>query len=308
MSTDSRDLPVTVPEEVADGVWAFAQQDGSWWINTAGFVVGSDRVTSIDACATEARTRHLLDAISQVTDRPVRALVNTHAHGDHTYGNCLFDQATILAHEHCREDMLADTLLGQPIPIWDHLPDWGHLEKAYPTVTFTDRLRLWVDDQPIELVYAGGPAHTRGDVVAWLPDRGVLFTGDLAFNGGMPMVVAGSVTGALKSVDWLRDFHARVVVPGHGRPGGPEIFDIHERYYRFVLDTATAAKAAGVSPLDAALQTDLGEFGHLLDRERIVLNLYRAYADLDGRQEVDIAAAFRDAIAYNGGRPLRCVA
>ena len=92
MSTDSRRSPVTVPEEVADGVWAFAQQDGSWWINTAGFVVGSDRVTSIDACATEARTRHLLNAISQVTDRPVRALVNTHAHGDHTYGNCLFTE------------------------------------------------------------------------------------------------------------------------------------------------------------------------------------------------------------------------
>ena len=212
MSTDPRDLPVTVPEEVADGVWAFAQQDGSWWINTAGFVVGSDRVTSIDACATEARTRHLLNAISQVTDRPVRALVNTHAHGDHTYGNCLFTEATILAHERCREDMRADTLLGQPIPLWDHLPDWGNLQKAYPTVTFTDRLRLWVDDQPVELVYAGGPAHTRGDVVAWLPERRVLFTGDLAFNGGMPMVVAGSVTGALKSVDWLRDFDA-----GRGR-------------------------------------------------------------------------------------------
>ena len=68
MTTDRRDLPVTVPEEVADGVWAFAQHDGSWWINTAGFIVGSDRVTSIDACATEARTRDLLTAIGQVTE------------------------------------------------------------------------------------------------------------------------------------------------------------------------------------------------------------------------------------------------
>lgn len=308
MTTVSSDLPVTVPEEVADGVWAFAQHDGSWWVNTAGFVVGTERVTGIDSCATEARTRQLLDAIGGVTDHPVRTLVNTHAHGDHTYGNCLFEEAVIVAHERCREDLKEDTLLGQTPPVWDPPPRWGNLTKAYPTVTFTERLRLWVDDDPVELVHIGVPAHTRGDVVAWLPDRSVLFTGDLAFNGGMPMLMSGSVTGALSGMEFLRSFGATTIVPGHGKPCGPEIFDVHERYYRFVLDTATAARDAGIAPLEAAREADLGEFSELLDSERIVLNLHRAYADLAGESDIDIMAALGDAIAYNGGHPLRCVA
>ena len=308
MSTVSSDLPVTVPEEVAEGVWAFAQHDGSWWVNTAGFVVGAGRVTAIDSCATEARTRQLLDSIRGVTDRPVRTLVNTHAHGDHTYGNCLFEEAVIVAHERCREDLKEDTLLGTTPPVWEPPPRWGNLTKAYPTVTFTDRIRLWVDDEAVELVHIGLPAHTRGDVVAWLPGRDVLFTGDLAFNGGMPMLMSGSVTGALAGMEFLRSFGATTIVPGHGRPCGPEIFDVHERYYRFVLETATAARAAGIPPLEAARETDLGEFSELLDSERIVLNLHRAYADLSGESDLDIVAALTDAIAYNGGHPLRCIA
>ena len=93
--------------EISDGVFAYVQPDGSWWINNTGLIVGSQGVTSIDTCSTEARTHAYRQAIAGITDRPVRLLVNTHHHGDHTFGNYLFDTATIVAHERTREEMLA---------------------------------------------------------------------------------------------------------------------------------------------------------------------------------------------------------
>src|SRR4051794_819190 len=86
-------------EEVSDGVFAYVQPDGSWMINNTGFLVGRDGVSAIDACSTERRTRDLLTTIGGVTSAPVRTLVNTHHHPDHTAGNGLFTGATIVAHE-----------------------------------------------------------------------------------------------------------------------------------------------------------------------------------------------------------------
>src|SRR4051812_15737532 len=76
--------------EVADGVFAYVQPDGSWWLNNTGFVTGAGEVVAVDATSTERRTRALLGAIAEVSTAPVRTLVNTHHHGDHTNGNCLF--------------------------------------------------------------------------------------------------------------------------------------------------------------------------------------------------------------------------
>jgi len=295
--------------EVADGVFAYVQSDGSWWVNTTGFIPGAGHVLAIDACATERRTRALLAAIDATTAAPVQTLINTHYHGDHTYGNSLFAATTtVVGHERCRAGMLADTFLAQTPPLWQPSPPWGDLSIRPPEVTFTDRLTVWVDELAVELHHAGGRAHTDSDIVAWLPERGVLFTGDLIFNGGTPMLLMGSVTGYLAALERIRAIGATVLVPGHGRPCGPEVFDTHVRYARFVLAAAEQGRSAGLSPLETARQLDLGEFAELLDPERIALNLHRAYADLDGVDEVDLAAAFGDVIAYNGGRPMRCIA
>lgn len=295
------------PVEVADRVYAYPQHDGSWWVNTTGFVVGRRDIVAIDSCATRGRTERFRAAIAGVADLPVTRLVNTHHHGDHTYGNALFD-ATVIGHENCRTEALNDRAREEAGALWSPTPDWGDLPVDPPSVTFSHSLTLHVDDLRMELIHPGTPAHTRGDVVCWLPEQRVLFTGDLVFNGGTPLVMQGSVTGSLEVLRFLRGFHAEIFVPGHGVPTTPDILDLHERYYRFVLRLAEDARARGLTPLEAARESDLGEFSDLLDPERIVLNLHRAYADLSGVGDVDLRQAFADAIAYNGGRPLHCIA
>ena len=306
---DRADLDPPRVEEVSDGVYAYIQPDGTWWINNTGFVVAADGVVAVDTCATEARTRAFLDSVGSITSAPLRVVVNTHHHGDHTHGNHLTHPATIVGHERCRELLIA-TGISHYEGVFE-TPDWGHLELAPPMLTFDDHIDVWAGDLKVELHHIGTPAHTDNDVVAWLPDRRVLFAGDLVFNGGTPFVVMGSVSGALESVERLRRFDADVIVPGHGPVCDPSVFDRLARYYRFVQDVAAEADRAGVGPLEAARETDLGEFAELTDPERLVGNLHRALFEHRGGEPggtIDLGAAIGDMVAYNGGRPLRCLA
>jgi len=306
-AVDRDDLPAPVLQEVNDGIWAYVQLDGSWGLNNAGALVGSDGVTLVDTCFTERRTRMLLDAVRRIDPRPVRTLVNTHHHGDHTHGNWLVPEATVVGHDRCREEVLASGTVSEAI-----FPgvDWGEVRVRPPVLTFAERLTLWVDDLRVELRYVG-PAHTTNDVVVWLPERRTLFAGDLAFAGGTPFVVMGSVSGALAALDDLAALGAEVVVPGHGPVSGPEVLEDQRAYLRFVQDLAARADDAGATALEAAQEADLGDFAGWHDPERVVGNLHRALAERRGADRgvpLDLAAAFADMVAYNGGRPLRCLA
>jgi cyclase len=301
------DIPPPALEEVSEGIFAYVQLDGSWGLNNTGFLVGGNGVVVIDTCFTEARTRAFLAAIGSVTDKPLRTLVNTHHHGDHTHGNYLLPAATIVGHELCRDAVLATGVGTSAL-----FPgvEWGHLEVAPPFLTFTDQVRLYAGDLPVELIFVG-PAHTTNDVVAWIPDRRLLFTGDLVFNQGTPFVVQGSIAGSLTALDRLRALGAERLVPGHGPVGGPELIDEVADYLRFVQEVARGGFTAGTDPLDLARATDLGRFGSWHDTERLAGNLHRAYAELRGEPlggPLDFPRVFADMIAFNGGQPLRCLA
>ncbi|HWG11653.1 MAG TPA: MBL fold metallo-hydrolase [Streptosporangiaceae bacterium] len=237
MSASRHDHPeLGAPEliEVGDGVFAFIQPDGSWYINNTGFVAGRSSVISIDACSTERRTRAYLDRIGSVTPAPVTMLVNTHHHGDHTYGNSLFAGATIVGHENCRAALIATGMPGNT-GIWQPV-DWGDVTLAPPTLTFADRVRLWSYDQPLEVSYVGQAAHTTGDSLVWLPEQEVLFCGDLLFNGGTPFLLMGSVSGAVDVLtNVVAPIPAQTIVPGHGAPCGRQLIGTVVGYLEFVL-------------------------------------------------------------------------
>lgn len=300
--------------EITDGVYAYVQPDGSWFLNNTGFLVGERGVICVDATSTEARTRALLDAVARVSDRPVRTLVNTHHHGDHTHGNNLFTGATIVGHEGTRDAMLATGLM-VGLPFWTPV-EWGAVELEPPFLTYSDRVTLWRDDLRVECRYVGTAAHTTNDSIVWIPGPDVLFCGDLLFNGGTPFLLMGSIEGSIEAVEALRDIPARTIVPGHGpiAHGHAEFTALIDQtlgYLRFVQARAAEAHAAGLPPLEAARATDLGPYAELLDPERIVGNLYRAYAELADTstprgRPVDLAAALTDMVTYNNGRPLSC--
>jgi cyclase len=303
--------PLDVPRtrEVAPNVHAYLQPDGGWFVNNAGFLLTADSVIVIDAAATEARTARMRAVLSELTRKPVSTLINTHWHTDHTNGNYQFRGATIVAHEKTREMMLrhAPTRPDPDGPFPD--VDWGALEAAPPFLTYDRGVTVWADSVRCDVRWVGVPAHTTDDSIVWIPEHSVLFTGDLAFNGGAPLVSAGSVAGSLSALRDLKGLRPRTIVPGHGQVCGPEVLDVITDYLTFVQDIAAIGHKARRSPLETARDAGPTPFPDLLDRERLVANLHRAYAEIEGAPpgaDIDLTATRRDMIALNGGQPLRC--
>lgn len=290
--------------EVGDGAYAYIQDDGSWWVNNTGLLVGDGSAFSIDTCATEARTAAYRTAIATVTKQPVRVVVNTHHHGDHTFGNYQFGTAAIVAHEATRAGIAA---WGAPFsePYWTDV-DWGDIRLAPPMITYQTGIDLWVGDRRVVVRHTGMPGHTNNDSYVWLDDFNLLYAGDLIFNGGTPFLLQGSVNGCIEVLETqIKPLGAEVIVPGHGKVCGPEVIDTVLGYLRFVRDAAKDAVSNKLSPLDAARSLDLGDYAQWHDSERIVGNLHRAIAELAGAERGS-PLPYRDILGemveYKGGR------
>jgi cyclase len=129
-------------------------------------------------------------------------------------------------------------------------------------------------------------------------------------------MLMGSVSGALRAVDELRTLGARTIVCGHGPVTGPEVLDETADYLTWIQRLAAAGADQGISPLEAAREAGPGQFGQLIDSERVVGNLHRAYAELDGAgpaagelgRPLDVAGIFGEMIEYNGGVLPECLA
>jgi glyoxylase-like metal-dependent hydrolase (beta-lactamase superfamily II) len=307
--------PLPPPEliEVTPGVFAYIQPDGSWMVNNTGVVTGrAGELVMVDTTSTEARNRALLATVATISADAPRALVNTHHHGDHTFGNWLLPaQTPIIGHALCREDVLAAGLIAAHVLTG---PDYGHVEVRPPDVTFTGSMTLHLGERPVELIHVG-PAHTRSDVVVWLPEERVLFAGDIAFAGGQPFLVEGSVAGYPAALARIRELQPDVLVPGHGpiRRGeevGALLDDLGE-YAAFVDAVAREGHAAGRTPLEAASAAGKdNRFAAWQESERLVGNLHRAYSELDGQPlgtPLPLAAIWPDMVAFHG-RPIGCLA
>lgn len=291
-------VPPAHTEAVASGVFATVQPDGSWGLSNAGFVVGGGEVCVIDTLLTEDRTRRFREEIRRHTGHDnAKYVINTHHHSDHTFGNFVFNDAVIIGHDVCRDEVLAVGL--SPLAKDPFIP-WGDIRIRPPEVTFQDRLRLHVGTTQVDLIHVG-PAHTRDDVLVWLPDTRVLFAGDVLFNRGTPILTDGSVGGSIAALDLMESLNPAVIVPGHGELAGIAQIESWRSYFAFLNQAASRACEMAITPVEAARRLDLGEFAQWVNPARIVLNLHRAMAELRGAapgQKLDSAAIFADMLRF----------
>lgn len=279
-------------DEIEEGVFAYVQPDGSWMINNAGIVngIGSAGHLLIDTTSTEARNRALFAAAEKATGTKLRALVNTHHHPDHTYGNWLVPESVpIIGSTESRDEVIAAGFVAAHNT---EGPDFGRLELRPPDQTFTGKMTLHLGARVVELIHVG-PAHTVGDVIVWLPGERVCFAGDIAFVGSHPFLIEGSIPGYRQALQFIRGLGAEVMVPGHGpvRRGMEidELLDQLEDYVTYVERVAAAGRRAGLTPLEAAIEAaDSTPFEGWGERERLVANLIRAYEADSERPPGDI--------------------
>jgi glyoxylase-like metal-dependent hydrolase (beta-lactamase superfamily II) len=290
--------PETRLAEVADGVHAYLQPD-RWGMSNAGLVSGDGASLLVDTLFDLPLTRRMLDTMAPITaGAPIRSLVNTHANGDHCYGNELVNGAEIVASEASAEEMdeVPAALLAALLDADFAEPLAGYLQRCFgdfdfagvtgadPTRTFTRRLDLEVAGRSAQVLEVG-PAHTRGDVLVHLPDAAVAFTGDILFIDATPIIWAGPISNWLAACDQLLAWDLAVIVPGHGPltddRGVTEVAD----YLRWIQDEATARHAAGESAESATFDIELNGYAGWRSPERLAINVEAVYRELDPSHE-----------------------
>jgi len=299
--------------EVADQVWAYVMPNGSWGYSNAGLVAGADGSLLVDTLFDLQLTRDMLDAMQAVTaTRPIGTVVNTHANGDHCYGNQLLGDSRIVASQAAAEEMDdVPPALMHAFKSLDIGEDGNRLvadafgpftfddiEPVAPTDTFTGSTTIDIGTTTIRLEEVG-PAHTQGDVIAWLPDARVVFTGDILFHGSTPIMWSGPIGNWIAACRRIRELEPSVVVPGHGLLADVEGVAQAERYLEWIEGEATKRYAAGMTALDAAWDIELGEYADWGDSERTVVTVDSIYAGLDAEhQRLNAVKAFQEMGRY----------
>ena len=304
--------------EVADGVWAYLQPDGGWGWSNAGLVTGDHASLLVDTLFDLRLTGEMLDAMRRMTTAAERidTVVNTHANGDHCYGNALLADSRIIASASCAEEMsqlpassMADVVRAAPTlgPAGAFLArifapfSFDDIDTVLPTATFDDRLDLSVADRPVTLLEVG-PAHTAGDVVVHLPDDGVVFTGDILFHGGHPIVWAGPVTNWVAACERILELEPSVIVPGHGPLATPSAVADLKGYFDLLTTEARLRHDAGMSALEAAQDIDLGPYADWGEAERVVANVRALYRDFGDESPADVITVMGEMAVLAGLR------
>jgi cyclase len=304
------------PAEVADGVWAYLQPEGGWGWSNAGLVAAGGSGLLIDTLFDARLTAVMLEDLRRATPAAgaISTVVNTHANGDHWYGNSLVAGAEIVASRAAAAEMvelppsrMADLLrvapgMGEAGAFLARIFGPFHfddVEVSLPTRTFDGQLDIDLADRRVSVLEVG-PAHTRGDAIVHLPAERVVFTGDIVFHGGHPIVWAGPLRGWMDACQRILDLEPEVVVPGHGPLAGPGAVAAMRDYFAWLLAEVPARRDAGMTPLDAARDLAGGPYREWGEGERLVVNVMAAYRDLGSDVALDAASAMAAMAALAG--------
>lgn len=307
--------------ELGDGCFAYLQPDGSWGWSNAGLVVGDGSSLLVDTLFDLTLTRDMLDSMTSATRvAPIGTLVNTHANGDHCYGNQLVNGAEIIASSATAHEMaeVPPALLaamnsapGDIGALFRHFFGafaFEGIELTLPTRTFDHRLEVEVGGRLFELIEVG-PAHTRGDTIVHVPDARTVYTGDILFINGTPIVWAGPLANWVAACDLMLAMDVEHVVPGHGPITDKAGIVAVRDYLSFVDEQAEARRQAGMDAWDAArdIARDIAvreEFRGWSEFGRITVNVDTAYRAHDpAHVSPDIVEQFRRMAEVEGFVP-----
>ncbi len=245
-------------KKLANGIYAYLQPF-VFYSSNAGLVAGEKEALVVDSLTNRYMIENFIGKIKEVTDKPARFLVNTHPHGDHTYTNHFFTEATVICSAKCRE-----VTLQMPQNCIEkarqEVPDMS-FDGAKDTpqdLVFEKSLTLYQDGREIRVVCLG-PGHSPSDTYVFLPEEQIVFCGDILFSGTPPLSLAGSVLGHLKQLEILAGLEAKIYVAGHGPVVGIEkVYDARD-YLQTLLAEARKCFDQGLSFQEAARTIDLGK-------------------------------------------------
>jgi cyclase len=282
--------------DLGDGNWAWIQPDGGWGWSNAGLIVDGDESLLVDTLFDLPLTQRMLDAFADaIPQATISTLVNTHSNGDHCNGNELVAAEIITsataAEEMAHESPATMTALMAAAPDMGITGDFfihcfGDFEfeginRPPPTTTFDGSLQRTVGDTIVDLVEVG-PAHTGGDVLVHVPDRSTVYTGDILFVEGHPILWAGSIPDVLNALDVIEAWSPETIVPGHGPvtdlAGLAEI----RSYLEYCRSECRDRFDRGLSIADAAADLSFDRWSDWGEKERIVTlvnTCYREFGD-----------------------------
>ena len=292
------------------GVYAWLAPRGTWGWSNAGLIVDGEQSLLVDTLYDLDLTERMLRRMraAEPRSRAIDTLVNTHANGDHCHGNELVAGAEIIASTASAVEMaelppeaMAALMEGarEMGAVGDYFLHcfggfrFAGIRHTPPTRTFDGRLDLQVGDKPVHLIEVG-PAHTRGDVLVYSPKDRTVFTGDILFIEGTPVMWQGPVANWIRACRLIEAMDVDHIVPGHG-----PLTDKHgvaqvRHYLEYVRDQARARYDVGMSAFEAARDIELAEYSAWSDPERIAVNVDSLYREFSGEaQATDIIELFR---------------
>jgi len=279
--------------DLGDGNWAWIQPDGGWGWSNAGLIVDGTDSLLVDTLFDLALTRNMLDAFDDIAPQAtISTLVNTHSNGDHCNGNELVP-AEIITSVTAAEEMAHESPESM-VALMAAAPDMGvtgeffthcfgafefeGINRPAPTTTFEGSMQRTVGDTVVDLVEVG-PAHTGGDVLVHVPGRSTVYTGDILFVEGHPILWAGSIPDLLAALDVIERWQPETIVPGHG-----PVTDLHglaeiRSYLEYCHAECRARFDRGLSVSDAAVDLSFDKWSDWGEPERIVTLVNTCYRE-----------------------------
>ena len=266
-------------KKIKDGIYVYAQKPAD---SNAGIILTQEGVVLIDSGHNPPDSQAILKVVKQLTSQPIRFLINTEPHSDHTTGHFLFSPpAIIIAHEGATDSMKKAYNPQRNEKLMADYPDMRESFKGFkmitPQIEYRDKMTLNVGERTFELYYLKN-VHSEADTAIWLPRERVIFSAAVAgvkrFSNLRPSVQIEDMISAMKM---MKSLNPEIVVPGHGPPGTTKIFDDSIQYYTLLLERVGKMAKDGKSLDSIKKELRMPETDDWASKDRIDTNIESAY-------------------------------